>query len=103
MEQTKLQTEQMSNTTTMNTQLTARPNPFINSITVEISSPTDQHGIVRLIDGTGKIVRMLSWNLKRGLNITTLNNLKGLADGLYFLDVVDSEGNVMHKTKIVKE
>jgi len=103
MEQSNLQTEQMSNTTAMNTQLTARPNPFVNSITVEISSPADQHGIVRLIDGTGKIVRMLSWNLKRGLNITTLNNLKSLPDGLYFLDVVDSEGNVMHKTKIIKE
>lgn len=93
----------MANSTTMNTQLTARPNPFINSITVEINSPMDQHGIVRLIDGTGKIVRMLSWNLKRGLNITTLNGLKGLPDGIYYIDVVDAEGNFMHKTKIVKE
>jgi len=87
----------------MNAQLTARPNPFINSLTVEINSPADQHGIVRLIDGTGKIIKMISWNLKRGLNITTLNNLKGLADGLYFLDVVDGDGNVLHKTKLVKE
>ncbi len=94
---------QLLNNTTMNTQLTARPNPFINSLTLEINSQADQHGIVRLVDGQGKIVRMISWNLKRGLNITTLTNLKRLADGLYFLDVVDSNGEIIHKTKLVKE
>lgn len=90
------------NSMTTTTTIMAHPNPFLSVITLEVSVPEDKHGIVRLFDINGRIVKMISWNLKRGLNVTRLNNLEQLHDGVYILDVVDPAGQVLHKTKVVK-
>ena len=80
-----------------------QPNPFLSSITVEVMAEQDNQGIVRLADKHGKIIKMLFWNFKKGMNITRLSNLDQLANGLYLLDIIDTQGQVLHKTQLTKE
>ena len=89
--------------TQLSTQIMAHPNPFLSCITLEIETAKPGSSIVYLFDTDGKIVKMLSWDLKKGMNITRLNDLDKLINGIYFLDVIDELGQVMHSLKVVKE
>jgi hypothetical protein len=82
--------------------ITTRPNPFITSLTLEITASEDQPGVVRMADTTGKIISLFLWKLKKGINISNINNLNKLDTGLYQLDVMDGEGKIMCSTKVVK-
>jgi hypothetical protein len=89
--------------TQLSTQIMAHPNPFLSCITLEIETANPGSSIVYLFDADGKIVKMLSWQLKKGMNITRLNDLDKLINGIYFLDVIDELGQVMHSLKVIKE
>jgi hypothetical protein len=82
--------------------ITTRPNPFITSLTLEISASEDQPGVVRMADATGKIISLFLWKLKKGINISNINNLNKLGTGMYMLDVMDEEGKIMCSTKVIK-
>ena len=82
--------------------ITTRPNPFISSLTLEITTSEDQPGVVRMIDTTGKIISLFLWKLKKGVNISNINNLNKLGNGMYMLDVMDEKGHIMCRTKVVK-
>ena len=58
--------------------LTAFPNPFVNSITIEISTDKSDHVIIRMRERKGKILRMFSWHLLEGSNLCSLNDLDDL-------------------------
>jgi hypothetical protein len=79
-----------------------RPNPFISSLTLEISATEDQPGVIRMIDTTGKIISLFLWKLKKGVNISNINNLNKLGNGMYLLDVLDEKGHILCRTKVVK-
>ena len=79
-----------------------RPNPFISSLTLEISATEDQPGVIRMIDTTGKIISLFLWKLKKGVNISNINNLNKLSNGMYLLDVLDEKGHILCRTKVVK-
>ena len=83
-------------------QIITRPNPFINSITLEVTAPEDKPRVVRLIDEEGKIISLFLWKLKKGINISNISNLNKLNNGLYMLDVMDEKGKVLCSTKVVK-
>jgi len=82
--------------------ITTRPNPFVSSITLEITTEQDQPGVVRLVDKEGKIISLFLWKLKKGINISNINNLNKLSTGMYLLDVMDEKGDIMCSAKIVK-
>ena len=82
--------------------ITTRPNPFISSLTLEISASEDQPGVVRMIDTTGKIISLFLWRLKKGVNISNINNLNKLGNGMYLLDVMDEKGHILCRTKVEK-
>lgn len=82
--------------------ITTRPNPFISSLTLEISASEDQPGVVRMIDTTGKIISLFLWKLKKGVNISNINNLNKLGNGMYLLDVMDEKGHILCRTKVEK-
>ncbi len=44
--------------------ISTRPNPFISSLTLEITASEDQPGVVRMADTTGKIISLFLWKLK---------------------------------------
>ena len=82
--------------------ITTRPNPFISSLTLEITASEDQPGVIRMIDTTGKIISLFLWKLKKGVNISNINNLNKLGTGQYLLDVLDEKGHILCRTEVIK-
>jgi hypothetical protein len=89
--------------TFMITRVTARPNPFFTTITLDVVCEQSRHTIVRMFDMDNRIVKMFSWYLVKGTNVTTINELNSLSGGTYFVDIIDSEANVLYATKLRKE
>ena len=83
-------------------QIATRPNPFVHSITLEITATEDRSGVVRMVDTTGKIISLFLWNMKKGVNISNISNLNKLNSGAYLLDVLDEKGHILCSTKVVK-
>jgi hypothetical protein len=79
-----------------------RPNPFTSNIIVEIVSDQPAHTIVRLYDHNGRFIRIISWDMAKGRNITMFRDLDELEDGTYVLDAVDSTGITLYKVDLVK-
>jgi hypothetical protein len=87
----------------MITKVTARPNPFFTSITLDVVCEQSRHTIVRMFDQDNRIVKMFSWYLVKGTNVTTINELNSLSGGTYFVDMIDSEAKVLYATNLRKE
>ena len=79
-----------------------RPNPFFTSITLDVTCAQGKHVIVRMFDEDDKIVKMFSWFLVKGINITNIGEVQFLPSGIYSLDIVDLEGDVLYSTHISK-
>src|SRR5687768_15710868 len=75
----------VENQTYMITKVTVKPNPFSTTITLDISCDQSRHVIVRMFDEDGRIVKMLSWYLVKGTNVTSINELKNLTTGSYLI------------------
>ncbi|RZK46189.1 MAG: hypothetical protein EOO94_03220 [Pedobacter sp.] len=88
---------------TMITKVTVRPNPFYTVLTLDVSCDSNRSIIVRMFNEGGKIVKMFSWYLVKGTNVTSINELSNLESGLFLLDIIDNEGAVLFSTKITKE
>ena len=73
--------------TKMTLKVTTKPTPFHSSVTLEINCEQNKTIIVRLVDEEGTIIRMLSWYVMRGSNVTSLTELT-LGNGEYFLDIM---------------
>jgi len=82
--------------------ISTRPNPFISSLTLEITASEDQPGVVRMADTTGKIISLFLWKLKKGINISNINNLNKLGNGSYLLDVMDQTGQILCSARVEK-
>jgi len=94
---------QPEKTAFMITKVTARPNPFFTSITLDVVCEQSRHTIVRMFDMDNRIVKMFSWYLVKGTNVTTINELNSLSGGTYFVDLIDSEARVLYATHLLKE
>jgi hypothetical protein len=88
---------------TMITKVTVRPNPFYTVLTLDVACDTNRSIIVRMFNEAGKIVKMFSWYLVKGTNVTSINELSNLESGLFLLDIIDNEGIVLFSSKIKKE
>lgn len=95
-----VETENQAN---MITKVVCRPNPFYTSITVDVACAQSKHVIVRMFDDGDRIVKMFSWYLVKGINVTTINDLTGLVSGRYTLDIVDLDGDMLYSTHLSKE
>jgi hypothetical protein len=87
----------------MITKVTVRPNPFHTVLTLDVSCETNRNIIVRMFSEEGKIVKMFSWYLVKGTNVTAINDLGNLTKGLFLIDIIDNEGTVLFSTRITKE
>ncbi|MBC7981929.1 hypothetical protein H7X65_02525 [Candidatus Parcubacteria bacterium] len=88
---------------TMITKVTVRPNPFYTVLTLDVSCESNRSIIVRMFNEAGKIVKMFSWYLVKGTNVTSINELSNLQSGLFLLDIIDNEGAVLFSSRITKE
>ena len=94
---------QREQTIFMITKVTAKPNPFFTSITLDVVCEQSRHTIVRMFDMNDRIVKMFSWYLVKGTNVTTINELNSLGGGTYSVDIIDSDAKVLYATKLRKE
>ena len=81
----------------------AYPNPFKDSLSFEVEVDTNISTIVKIVNPEGKIIKLLSWNIKPGINKTSLHDLEGLAAGAYFVEIKDMKGNNLFSAKLTKE
>lgn len=88
---------------TMITKVTVRPNPFYTVLTLDVACDSNRSIIVRMFNEAGKIVKMFSWYLVKGTNVTSINELSNLENGLFLLDIIDNEGAVLFSSRIKKE
>ena len=92
-----------NNQYTMITKVTVRPNPFYTVLTLDVSCDSNRSIIVRMFNDAGRIVKMFSWYLVKGTNVTSINELSNLESGLFLLDIIDNEGAVLFSSRITKE
>ena len=80
-------------------QTTAYPNPFLDAINVQAINLEQQIGAVHLVDMNGSIV------VKKDTseNDTTLDNLSELANGIYLLQIFNTQEQILKIIKVVKE
>lgn len=90
-------------TNKMITKVTVRPNPFYTVLTLDVYCDTNRNIIVRMFNEEGRIVKMFSWYLVKGTNVTAINELGNLENGLFQLDIIDNEGKVLYTTKLTKD
>jgi len=57
---------------------------------------------VRLYDRHGHFIRIISWEMAKGRNVTMLRDLDELENGTYILDVVNATGETLYKLDLVK-
>jgi hypothetical protein len=93
---------EVPNSQIMIPKVVVRPNPFFTSITLDVTCAQGKHVIVRMFDEDDKIVKMFSWFLVKGINITNISEVEFLPTGVYSLDIVDLEGDVLYSTHISK-
>ena len=93
---------EVPNSQIMIPKVVVRPNPFFTSITLDVTCALGKHVIVRMFDEDDKIVKMFSWFLVKGINITNISEVEFLPTGVYSLDIVDLEGDVLYSTHISK-
>ncbi len=86
----------------MITKIIIRPNPFETFIAMEITCVQSKHLIIRISDGKERIVKMFSWFVVKGANVSTFNEMDSLMSGEYCLDVMDLEGELLFSTELVK-
>ena len=87
----------------MITKVAVRPNPFNTVLTLDVSCDSNKHIIVRMFSEEGRIVKMFSWYLVKGSNITAINDLSSLSSGQYVIDIIDNEGSVLFSSTLQKQ
>ncbi len=87
----------------MITKVTVRPNPFYTVLTIDIACNSNMNIIVRMFSEGGRIVKMFSWYLMKGTNVTAMNELSNLGNGKYLLDIIDNQGTVLFSIDLIKE
>jgi len=78
-------------------------NPFVNNITVDFLSNSNQFVNVKLSDVSGKVISTEKWKLTKGSSRSMLNNVANIQRGMYILTVVDEEGVVIYNNKLIKQ
>jgi len=86
----------------MSTQVSIFPNPFLSTLSFEVIVENNACTIVQMLDKKLKIIKMLKWNLKKGTNKTSIDDLDTLPAGDYFVDIKNMDGKNLFATKIVK-
>lgn len=78
------------------------PNPFDLILSFEVIIPKSKSIILRIADHQQKIIKMISWSLKKGTNKTSIDDLHTLPAGNYYIELSDMNGKNLFNTKLVK-
>ncbi|NML23244.1 hypothetical protein HHL16_20365 [Pseudoflavitalea sp. G-6-1-2] len=78
------------------------PDPFTNAFTLEINCNQNLHAIVRLINAEDRIVKLFSWYLLKGANITSIEDISSTVGGKCRLDVINQDGTLLHTIDVTQ-
>ena len=78
------------------------PNPVHTSATVELNSEENSVKTVSLYSASGVLKAKYTWTATKGKNIFSLKNVADLTNGLYIIEVKDSNGKSGGTFKFVK-
>ena len=81
----------------------AYPNPFKETLSLEVEVDSNVSTIVKIVNPEGKIIKLLSWNIKQGINKTSLHDMRSLEPGDYFVEIKDMKGNNLFSARLNKE
>lgn len=84
----------------LKTSLAVAPNPAKDKTTVTIQSTADETVQLKVIDNTGRMIKVLTVNLVKGKNNLTLD-MSDLKAGMYYIDMTGKSIN--EKTKLIKQ
>lgn len=86
----------------MISKVTVRPNPFYTVLTLDVYCDHSRNIIVRMFNADGRIIKMFSWYLVKGTNVTAINELGNLNSGKFTIDIIDNQGTVLYSTELSK-
>jgi hypothetical protein len=84
----------------VNNEVVVFPNPAMDKVHIQFSSPKSEDVTIRLADITGRIVQSLTMTTEAGLNTAALEVMQ-LPKGIYLLELVNTEGRTVKR--FVKE
>ena len=84
------------------TRLTLYPNPVHTNATIEMYSADNSVKTINVYYSNGVLKAAYKWQTIKGNNIFQLKNITGLANGLYIIDIRDSNGKPNGKMKFIK-
>lgn len=93
----------VKSSSTQKAQLTVYPNPFTSMLKIDLESDRAQPVSVRIFNMDGKVIRSTPWSMRSGINSISLTGLDNYAPGMYFINIVDANGNVVSKGKALKK
>ena len=82
--------------------LSMYPNPVHTTATIELTSAGNSVKTISLYNSNGILKAQYTWQTIKGNNTFSLKNVSGLANGLYIIDVRDSNGKTNGKLKFIK-
>lgn len=71
-----------------------------SSIIIDIISPDNRNTIVRMLNRERQIIKIYSWYLMKGRNVTTIKNYDQLDTGLYNLQIMKIGGDIIFSGRI---
>ena len=85
------------------TDITSYPNPFTSQVNLSISSTINQQVTTSLYDAAGKKIRSEIKNLYAGNNSFAITGLDKMTSGMYYLEIKDMNGELLARTKLIKD
>jgi hypothetical protein len=73
------------------------PNPFVNTIKLQINSQGNDNITIRLRNSGGQAVYSQAQRVQTGDNIIVLSDLEAIKPGLYLVEIVTSDGTEVRK------
>lgn len=75
------------------------PNPFVNLLKLDVSSDRSEMVRIQLSDNMGRVLQVFNQAVQKGVNKITLDNLAGLAPGIYNVEVKTAYSTFRYKLK----
>jgi hypothetical protein len=75
----------------------AHPNPFNSQLNILVNSTLSESVEINLIDVSGRLIWKHQANITKGDNTVELSNIIDLKAGVYFLQIMTSQGIISQK------
>jgi Secretion system C-terminal sorting domain/Phospholipase/Carboxylesterase len=79
------------------------PNPFNRQITIGLSRITENTVVVRLVNNDGHVLLKQQYVLNGTENIITLDNVKQIGKGVYYITIQNKDGATLYRSQVVKQ